>query len=135
LRRAKLGVEPELVTHGEFMTPGGYAAGALLLDLPDRPTAIFASSDLQAAGVYEAARERDVKIPSELSVVGFDDTAICGYLSPSLTSVRQPLADMAAEAIRLIFELGDNPSSASGRRIELATSLVVRDSATPLPAR
>jgi DNA-binding LacI/PurR family transcriptional regulator len=135
LRRAKLGVEPELVTHGEFMTPGGYAAGTFLLDLPDRPTAIFASSDLQAAGVYEAARERDVKIPSELSVVGFDDTAICDYLSPSLTSVRQPLADMAAEAIRLIFELGDNPSSASGRRIELATSLVVRDSATPLPAR
>jgi DNA-binding LacI/PurR family transcriptional regulator len=135
LRRAKLSVEPELVTHGEFMTPGGYAAGALLLDLPDRPTAIFASSDLQAAGVYEAARERDVKIPSELSVVGFDDTAICGYLSPSLTSVRQPLADMAAEAIRLIFELGDNPSSASGRRIELATSLVVRDSTMPLPAR
>jgi DNA-binding LacI/PurR family transcriptional regulator len=134
LRRARLDVEPELVTHGEFMTPGGHAAGKLLLDLPDRPTAIFASSDLQAAGVYEAARERDVKIPSELSVVGFDDTSICGYLSPALTSVRQPLADMAAEAVRLIFDLTDNPSIATGRRIELATSLVVRDStASPLP--
>jgi len=135
LRRKDLDIIPELVTHNAFITRGGHESGAHLLDLPERPTAIFASSDLQAAGLYEAARERELKIPSDLSVVGFDDTVVCTYLSPALTSVRQPLADMAAEAVRLIFELNDDSTPARGRRIEMATSLVVRDSTAPLNSR
>lgn len=132
LRRAGIDTDVELITHGPFLTQGGHDGGARLLDLTHPPTAIFASSDLQAAGVYEAARERDIKIPSELSVVGFDDTALCNYLSPALTTVRQPLAEMASEAIRLVLQNGADGDATAGRRIEMATSLVVRRSTAAL---
>lgn len=132
LRRAGIPTDAELVTHGPFLTQGGHEGAARLLSLAQRPTAIFASSDLQAAGLYEAARERDIKIPSELSVVGFDDTQLCTYLSPALTSVRQPLAEMAGEAIRLVLEHQSDGDARAGRRIEMATSLVVRRSTAAL---
>ncbi|MEV4090260.1 substrate-binding domain-containing protein, partial [Nonomuraea fuscirosea] len=94
--------------------------------------------DLQAAGVYQAATERGVRVPGELSVVGFDDSMLCDMLSPPLTTVRQPLDDMANEAVRLVAEELTHPRGPSGTRIELATTLVVRGSTAPLhpdPAR
>ncbi|HWD60962.1 MAG TPA: LacI family DNA-binding transcriptional regulator [Humibacter sp.] len=139
LRRAGLPYRPELVVDGEFRMSGGYAAGAALLDLDARPTAIFSSSDQQAAGLYEAARERDIRIPAELSVIGFDDTVLSRHLSPALTTIHQPLTEMAAEAVRLISELSSDPSSHAARRIELTTYLVERRSAialtSPTPTR
>ncbi|WP_027479386.1 LacI family DNA-binding transcriptional regulator [Gryllotalpicola ginsengisoli] len=129
LRRAGIAYDPELVVEAEFRITGGHEAAGKLLDLKRRPTAIFSSSDQQAAGLYEAARERDIRIPSELSVIGFDDTVLSRYLSPALTTVHQPLGEMAAEAIRLVQELAVNPGAQLGRRFELATRLVERRSA------
>jgi DNA-binding LacI/PurR family transcriptional regulator len=130
LRRAGIPYLPELVVEAEFLISQGYRAGATLLDLEERPTAIFASSDQQAAGLYEAARERDIRIPSELSVIGFDDTVLSRHLSPSLTTIHQPLAQMAAEAVRLVRDAGAGTRGA--QRLELPTYLVERRSAIPL---
>jgi LacI family xylobiose transport system transcriptional regulator len=124
------GVEPRagLALFGDFLLSGGRTRGAALLDLDERPTAIFAGSDLQAAGVYQAAAERGIRIPEDLSIVGFDDAPLCETMAPPLTTVRQPLDEMANEAVRLITEELTHPRGATGTRIELATTLVVRGS-------
>ncbi|MDR8412037.1 LacI family DNA-binding transcriptional regulator [Nonomuraea sp. 3-1Str] len=126
------GIEPDpaLTRFGDFLIGGGKERGGELLDLPDPPTAVFAGSDLQAAGVYQAAAERGIRVPGDLSVVGFDDAPLCETMSPALTTVRQPLGDMANEAIRLVADELSHPGESTGTRIELATSLVVRGSTT-----
>jgi DNA-binding LacI/PurR family transcriptional regulator len=103
-----------------------------MLDLPDPPTAIFAGSDMQAFGVYQEAGARGLRIPEDLSVVGFDDIALSGLMTPQLTTVRQPLARMAAEAVRLLLAAGDG-TPGPPPRLELATHLVVRGSTGPAP--
>jgi LacI family transcriptional regulator, xylobiose transport system transcriptional regulator len=120
-------VDPALTPVGALYVEGGRQAGAALLRLPEPPTAIFTTNDLQAYGVYEAARLAGVRIPAELSVVGFDDISYSAWCGPPLTTVRQPLADMGATAARLIVGLvaGDQPAST---RVELSTRLVVRES-------
>ena len=131
LRRAGIPFDDDLVAAEEFRMSGGHRAAERLLDLAERPSAIFASSDQQAAGLYEAARERGIRIPENLSVVGFDDTALSKLLSPALTTVHQPLTEMAAEAVRLVVELATEPEWHGARRLELATHLVERSSAIP----
>ena len=101
-----------------------------MLDGPERPTGIFAGSDMQALGVLEAARERGIRVPEDLSVVGYDDIPLTRWLTPKLTTVHQPLRRMGEEAARLALRLSDAPSG-STPRMDLATSLVVRDSTAP----
>jgi LacI family transcriptional regulator len=134
LRRAGIPVDPDLVLHGDFFPEGGRIGAAQLLSLPEPPTAIFAGSDLQALGVYEEARRRGLRIPDDLSVVGFDDLSIAQYVTPPLTTVRQPHSEMAAEAVRMVLAMksADRPNQPT--RIELATSLVVRQSTAPIEA-
>lgn len=128
--RAGIPVSRSLIRHGDFYVGGGSKAAAVLLGLRDRPTAIFAGSDEQARGVYDEAHARGLRIPQDLSVVGFDDVDICEWMSPRLTTVRQPLAQMAALAIRTVLQ--DPPSSGEEpARIELSTTLVVRHSTAP----
>jgi len=129
LGRAGVPVDEALVRAGDFRPEGGRRAAAELLSLPDPPTAVFAGSDLQAVGVYEEARARGLSVPHDLSVVGFDDVAVCEWMSPSLTTVRQPLSEMAGEAVRLA--LRDDRHSAAPVRLEMATSLVLRASTAP----
>ena len=102
-----------------------------MLELADPPTAIFAGSDMQAMGVYEAARLHRLRIPDDLSVVGFDDLPMSGWVSPPLTTIIQPLAQMAAMATRTIPALLDGRTDTSSNRVELTTSLVVRSSTVP----
>lgn len=128
LGRAGLPVDDALVRYGDFRADGGGRAAASLLDLDEPPTAVFAGSDLQATGVYAEAHRRGLRIPDQLSVVGFDDVALCEWVSPALTTVRQPLLEMARMAIRSVLDPTD-----TGRRLrlELATSLVTRESTAP----
>ena len=102
-----------------------------MLELADPPTAIFAGSDMQAMGVYEAARLHRLRIPDDLSVVGFDDLPMSGWVSPPLTTIIQPLARMAAMATRTVLALLDGRTDTSSNRVELTTSLVVRASTAP----
>lgn len=100
-----------------------------LLRRPDRPTAVFAGSDLQALRVLEAARVLGLTVPGELSVVGYDDVPLARQSSPPLTTVRQPLQRMAEEATRMLLQPADTREGA--QRIELATHLVLRQSTAP----
>src|SRR4029078_563078 len=79
----------------------GHSAGLELLRRPDRPTAIFTANDVMALGVYQAARQAGVRIPEDLSVVGFDDLPVVSWVDPPLTTVHQPLIEMAAAATEL----------------------------------
>ncbi len=128
---AGLEVDPELVTFGDFHVEGGYRHAMDLLGRPDRPTAVFAGSDLQALGVLEAARMHGLQVPRDLSVVGYDDVAIAQWSSPALTTVHQPLRQMAEEAAQMLLRLRADGTAAT--RLELATSLVVRNSTGPPP--
>lgn len=121
-----LSLDPALVTEGDFTTDGGYAQAMELLAQPDRPTAIFAGSDLQAMGVYEAARQNGLRIPEDLSVVGFDDVQTAAFLGPALTTVRQPLQDMASAAAGMLIDTVDGRDPQ--RHVVLPTTLVVRNS-------
>lgn len=125
-----LPVDPEFVRHGDFHHESGYLWAGRLLDLPRPPTAIFAGSDQQAYGAYEAARERGLRIPQDLSIVGFDDLPVSRWLSPPLTTIRQPLAEMGALAVRMLFRLARGETLET-RRVELATDLVLRESTAP----
>jgi DNA-binding LacI/PurR family transcriptional regulator len=122
LATAGLPVDPALIRHGDFHVERAYEEGHALLSLSDRPTAIFAGSDLQAFGLYEAARVLGLRVPDDLSVIGFDDLPMARWAWPPLTTIRQPLTEMAATATRIV--LGDDTQT----RVELATSLVVRQS-------
>jgi LacI family transcriptional regulator len=118
------------VRTGRFHHRDGLVEGAALLDLPDRPTAIFAGSDETALGVIEAARTRGLRIPEDLSIVGFDDTPVARYASPPLTTVRQPLREIGAVALRTALRLADG-EKVDSHHVELATELVVRISTAP----
>lgn len=131
LETAGVTVEPGLIRYGSFLADAGHDHGHALLSLPDRPTAIFAGSDMQAFGVFEAARQRGLRVPEDLSVVGFDDLPLAQSAWPPLTTVRQPLQDMAELATRMVLAMGrgEHPEA---RRVELATDLVVRESTAPI---
>ena len=119
-------------TVGSSNWNGGYAHGLELLQRENRPTAIFAGSDLQAFGVMRAARELGLQVPDDLSVVGYDDLPITEWLYPPLTTIRQPLQEMAHTATNMIFDLAQGRAPINGN-VELGTTLVVRQSTAPPP--
>jgi LacI family transcriptional regulator len=130
LESAGLPVDPDLVVPGDFGHESGLRGTAALLDVPDPPTAVFAANDQMALGAYEAARRRGLRVPEDLSVVGFDDLPGSRWASPPLTTVHQPLAQMGVLATRTVLRMarGETIESPS---LELATDLVVRDSTAP----
>jgi DNA-binding LacI/PurR family transcriptional regulator len=133
MEAADLPLDPDLMQWGDFHVDGGFKEAMAMLSLAHRPTAIFAGSDLQALGVLEAARILQVTVPSQLSLVGFDDLPLSRWTSPPLTTVRQPLAEMAATAVRLVLaeDLGEPTET---RSVELATSLLPRETTAALSA-
>ncbi|WP_030811783.1 LacI family DNA-binding transcriptional regulator [Streptomyces sp. NRRL F-2799] len=133
LETAGLPADPALIREGDFHHESGHRLGLDLLGRTDRPTAVFAGNDLQALGLYEAARELGLRVPEDVSVVGFDDLPVARWVGPPLTTVRQPLTEMAEAAARLVLELGRGERERTATRLELATSLVVRSS-TAAPA-
>lgn len=118
------------VRHGEFTHRTGLLGAAALLDLDEPPTALFAGNDEIALGIIEAARSRGLRVPEDLSVVGFDDTLLARMVSPPLTTVRQPLREMGGIALRTALRLA-NGERVESHHIELATELVVRSSTGP----
>jgi LacI family transcriptional regulator len=130
LEHAGLAFDTSLVRHGDFQHQGGFTRGGELLDQPNRPTAIFAGSDQQAFGVYEAARQRGLRVPEDLSVVGFDELPVARWASPPLTTVRQPLVEMGQTAAQMLGDMIDGTSLRTNR-IELSTELIVRESTAP----
>jgi LacI family transcriptional regulator/LacI family xylobiose transport system transcriptional regulator len=132
MEAAGLPVDAELMRWGDFHVEGAFKHATAMLSMDNRPTAIFAGSDLQAMGVLEAARLLQLPVPTQLSLVGFDDIPLSRWTSPPLTSVRQPLAEMAATAVRLVLSQWE-ATSMEDRSVELATTLVVRESTAKPP--
>ncbi|HEY0813563.1 MAG TPA: substrate-binding domain-containing protein [Pseudonocardia sp.] len=121
------------VQAGQFRYGDGVGGATALLALPEPPTAVFAACDETAAGVVEAARLRGLRIPQDLSVVGFDDTQLARYFAPPMTTVRQPLREMGSVALRTALRMvaGEKLDS---YHVELATELIVRHSTAALSA-
>ncbi|GAB3690128.1 LacI family DNA-binding transcriptional regulator [Saccharopolyspora tripterygii] len=130
LMSAGIAVTDELISDGNFTLDRGQQAATDLLALPDPPSAIFAANDLQALGAYRAAEQRGLRIPEDLSVVGFDNVPMAQWISPALTTVDQPVATMAAEAARALLRHADTGRFETNR-VELATDLVIRASTGP----
>jgi LacI family transcriptional regulator len=123
--------DPSLVAESDFRTgPATERIAGAMLDLPDPPTAIFAFNDNAAISVVHAARARGLRIPEDLSVVGFDDSEQAAIVTPPLTTVRQPLAELGRMAVSLLLRVLEN-QRVDALRIELATKLVVRESTAP----
>lgn len=117
----------DLVVPADDTPEGACKAALLLMSLSPRPSAILASSDMQAAGVLQAARLRDIAVPAGLSVLGFGDGEIAQALAPPLTTMRLPHAEMGfTAAVRLL-----DPALAATQPVEFFCQLVVRESAAP----
>jgi LacI family transcriptional regulator len=130
MSNAGIRVPPGYVRYGDFTSLTGYAETAALLDLATPPTAIFVCSDQMALGAYESLYERGMRVPDDMSIVGFDDLDEARWAVPPLTTVRQPLTEMAGTATRMLLTLvaGEDLETT---RVELATPLVVRASTRP----
>src|SRR5262245_8129083 len=126
-----LPADPQLVREGDFSQPTGFRCARELLDLPQSPTAIFASNDVMAFGVMEAARVRGLQIPADISIVGFDDIAQASHVHPQLTTVRQPLEQMGRLATRMLLRQIDDRQRPA-ERIDLPTELIIRESCRAL---
>lgn len=131
LQGAGLEVRPEYVREGTRLLHVARGIAEELLSLPARPTAIFAASDTQAFGTLEAARALGIRVPEDLSVVGFDDIEVASYVG--LTTVRQPLVESGRRGAELLLQ------ALAGLRVEARTErlpleLVVRGTTGPAPA-
>src|SRR3989441_7309596 len=133
LEAAGTPIDPELIRPGDFRLHSGYTQTGALLALPDPPTAIFAGNDMQAMGAYKALYLRNIHVPERMSVIGFDDIPLTTIVSPSLTSVRQPLFGMGRVATTMLLRLiaGERLDSC---RVELPTTLIMRESCASPPS-
>jgi LacI family transcriptional regulator len=123
-----LKLDPQFIAEGSYTFESGAACAEHLLSLSPRPTAIFAGNDETAAGVYRTAYLRGLKIPDDLTVVGFDDSPLASRLCPSLTTMRQPIRDMGRIAAeKLIAKIADVPGPSTAAST-LFPHLVVRES-------
>jgi len=129
LRQAGIEVDPRLILPGRFHSDDGHAAAALLT-MADPPTAVFAAADSVAFGFYDACHELGIRIPEDVSVVGFDDGLGGELVWPHLTTVRQPLVEMGRHAVRTCVSAVRSRRPASPP-VELTTTLVIRNSTAP----
>jgi len=125
-------VDPALVRVGGYRPETASVPARELLSLADRPTAVFAANDISAIRTIEVAHELGLRVPADLSVVGFDNVPESALCTPTLTTIAQPLHDIGATALRMLVELiaGREPTP---EHVCLPTQLVVRDSTGPVP--
>jgi len=131
LNRAGIAADPALIVAGRFAQTGGYAATEQLLALPQPPTAIFAANDEMAFGAIDAIHSKGLRVPDDISVVGFDDIAISSHTHPPLTTIRQPLVELSARTVDELLALIEGRGS-EPKRIELPLELIVRKSTGPV---
>ncbi|MES2262997.1 MAG: LacI family DNA-binding transcriptional regulator [Pseudomonadota bacterium] len=133
LKEGGIAPDPKLVVQGDFGRRSGFNAAGKLLELGDAPTAIFAGNDDMAFGAIDAVRAQGLRVPEDISVIGFDDIPTAAQVHPALTTLRQPLAEISEAAVR---ELMRRITGADGQqhRIEFPCELVVRDSTARAPS-
>jgi LacI family transcriptional regulator len=126
LLEAGIAIDPQLMQNGYYSEAAAYSAALALLDLESPPTAIFAASDHMASGALHAVRHRGLLVPDDVALIGFDDLSVAALANPPLSSVHQPVGDMAVQAVRLLIEqFGGNARPGS---VRLPARVVVRES-------
>jgi len=130
LQEAGITVRPERMLESDFTSTGGYNTAAILLE-GNPPSAIFAGNDMIGIGVLRAAAERNVRVPSELSVIGFDDIQMSRYVYPALTTVGQSILQLGEMAAEVLLRRIATPSLVTDQRI-VTPSIVLRESTAPL---
>ncbi len=130
LEEAGIPVDETLIARGDFQFAGGYTGAQALLALPVPPTAIFACNDLMAMGAIAAAAERGLRVPADLSIVGFDNSTLAAYTTPALTTIAQPITEIGQLATEMVIRRSQQPDMARQHRI-LDTKLIVRQSTCP----
>jgi DNA-binding LacI/PurR family transcriptional regulator len=126
----QLELDPALITYGDFTVESGYRAAVALLEATHRPTAIFAMNDRMGAGVMRRARENGLNLPTDLSLIGFDDVPLTTLIEPPLTTIRQPSYELGKVAAQKLFELINNDLE-QFEPIVLPVELIIRGSTAP----
>jgi len=124
-----------IVMHGDFSIESGAVAAERLLGRRDRPTAIFCFNDEMAIGALETARRRGLRVPDDVSVVGFDDIRFARYADPPLTTVAQPMRAIGEGTVRLLLEILNGDAETVPESVTLPHTLMIRSSTAPAPAR
>lgn len=142
LQKYQLPLDEQLIAFGRYYTldydknsGDGYIYTKQFLQLEQRPTAIFATCDILAAGALQAIYEQALRVPEDISLIGFDNT-YAPYLTPPLTTVELPMLDIGRAAVRIVLEQGEQEEATSWvqQHIRLSTRLVVRSSTGPAPS-
>ncbi|MGC8783279.1 MAG: LacI family DNA-binding transcriptional regulator [Armatimonadota bacterium] len=133
LEEHHLPLRSEWIAEGDFTARGAMNAARAMLALPERPTAILAANDETAAGILQVAQELGLRVPNDVSVVGFDDTPFAQVLSPRLSTIRQPLERMATEAVNMLVAWIERREPPTGEERIFPTELVLRESTAPAP--
>ncbi|HEY65374.1 MAG TPA: LacI family transcriptional regulator [Caldilineae bacterium] len=131
LEAHRIPFNPALIQQGDFQFESGVTCARALLGMEPRPTAIFASNDDMAAGVLAVAHQMGISIPADLSVAGFDDVPLARQVWPALTTIRQPIYEIAVSAAQLLIRLLKGESVETSF-YELPTTLIVRESTGPV---
>lgn len=129
LKNNRIPLMNDLIFEGTFAQLDGYAGANKFLGLKKPPSAIFASNDVMAMAAMDAAREKGMRIPEDISIIGFDDIPQASLVRPALTTIRQPLEQMGRTAAQVLLDIIRDPNN-SYKRIELPTELIIRDSTT-----
>lgn len=133
LTSAGLRLRPEFVAEGAYTFDSGALCGEALLSKSERPTAIFCANDEMAAGLLQAARRAQLRVPEDLSVVGFDDFQVATQVCPTLTTVHSPIRSVGLLAAQKLFAREASGSASASDPVAPLPSLVVRESSGPAP--
>jgi LacI family transcriptional regulator, galactose operon repressor len=130
LKQFNLEVDDQLIGHGNFVVKEAFRIATEWLSQKQRPTAIFAADDTMALASLEAARRLNFEIPRDLSIIGYDDSPICTAITPCLSTIKQPTAAMAREAVQLLLRYIENKTPRN-KTVVISPELIVRESTGP----
>lgn len=127
LKKHKIEYNDELVGEGDFRIKGGYQVMKKFLKLVKPPTAIFAANDLLALGAMQAIQKKNFHIPEDFSVIGFNDIKLASFVYPALTTIRQPMLEMGALAVKMLLRIIEE-GEFNQKKIMLKPKLIIRES-------
>jgi DNA-binding LacI/PurR family transcriptional regulator len=129
LQKADFTFRPEFVVHGDGKPAGGEEAMRALMHLPTRPSAVFCYNDMTAIGALRALAAEKLRVPRDISIVGFDDLLLASYACPALTTIRQPMARMGRVATQIVLKLLSGETG--DFNLKVPGELIVRESTAP----
>lgn len=131
LDQANIPCDPALICHGDFSLLAGYDGAAILLTMPERPTALFCESDEMAIGALKRIKEAGLRVPEDISLVGFDDIPLAQYCDPPLTTVAQPAEGFGRRAVEMLIDMIEKKTTTPPPSLILPFELTIRKSSAP----